>query len=79
MTADEFTAICEQFFDRLGEHADSIQVLATFHDSTGTTCRKRGTGNWYSRQHAAREFTQEDQAKTAAIEMREVMKPAEED
>lgn len=70
MTADEFTAICEQFFDRLGEHADSIQVLATFHDSAGTTCRKRGTGNIYTRLAVAREFVEEDKAKVAAIEIK---------
>lgn len=79
MTADEFTAVCEEFFAKVGEHADAVQVLATFHESgaseTGTTFRKRGIGNYWARVGMVREFLIQDSSRTAAVELGEVIHP----
>ena len=82
MTSDEFTAICDEFMARLAEHADAVQVLATFYDPDGDGCtvfRKRGTGNHYARVGMVREFLMQDSSRTAATEINEVLNPPEDE
>lgn len=80
LTSEEFDTICNEFMEKLGEHADSIQILASFYEADeGTYCRKIGIGNFYARQGMAREFLQQDQAQIAAKKIGEVLNPSEED
>lgn len=73
MTTEEIAVIVEQAASKLGEHFDAVQILASFHDSGGTSCIKRGGGNWYARQGMAHEFINMDIAKDAAVEIAKVL------
>jgi hypothetical protein len=58
----------------LGEHFDACQFIGTYVDDDGIThCLTRGTGNWFARMGAAREFIDRDQAQTTADAIGEVM------
>lgn len=80
LSSEAFDKICNDFMEKLGEHADTIQILASFYDAEeGTLCRKIGTGNFYARQGMAREFLQQDQAQIAATKIGEVLNPPDDD
>ena len=54
----------------LSEHFDSLQLLGTFIDDDGNTCKiSYGCGNWYARIGVAREFIEQDAAVTNAYEL----------
>ncbi len=40
----------------LSEHFDNVQIIATRSDGTDTLVIDRGTGNWYARYGAVREW-----------------------
>lgn len=64
----------------LGEHFDALQLIGTFVDDDGLThLMTRGSGNWYARVGACREFLDKDQAQTTAYAIGEVMMEDEED
>jgi hypothetical protein len=58
----------------LNEHFEAVQILATWVDDDGMTCRASlGVGNWYARQGLAREFLEMDAAATTAHELAKVI------
>lgn len=62
----------------LCEHCNAVQIMATVINEDGsTTCIKQGWGDWYSRQGMAQEFIKEDNSRTAARELGEVINPPE--
>ena len=72
--------LVDQALEVLSEHFDSIQVVGTFlDDGQMTHCLTRGTGNWYSRVGAVREFLDRDQAQTTAHAIGQVMPGNEEE
>lgn len=77
MTKEEIDAICMPFMEKLGEHCDSIQLLATWTEEGNTHRYKFGTGNWYARRGLAMEFIEQDQAQTAAKEISDALQPPE--
>lgn len=46
---------------------DSVQILATWMEGGHTKSIKKGSGNWYARQHLAAEFQQEDISQDQAV------------
>lgn len=55
----------------LGEHFDSVQILANHITVDGNTVAAFwGTGDWYSRTGMAHEFIDKDSARNFAWEMR---------
>jgi hypothetical protein len=79
MTHAELDAMCEPFLEKLGEHADAIQILATWNEEGLTHMYKIGAGNWYARQGIAREFVEENQAMTTAKEIGLTLNPPEDE
>jgi hypothetical protein len=63
MTKDELGKLVEDTAKALGEHFESVEILACNSDGEGSTCIKRGAGNFYARLGMAREFLQEDEAR----------------
>lgn len=62
----------------LGEHFESVQILATTV-SEGQTLRSfSGCGNWYARLGMAHEFINEDTASEVAIQISRKLKPGDE-
>lgn len=58
----------------LHEHFEAIQILATWVDDDGQTCRvSLGIGNFYARQGLAHEFIEMDAAATTAHELAKVI------
>jgi len=56
---------------QLGEHFNSVQVLATkVEPSGGTTLFRMGVGDWYARRGAAQEFIEKERAETFAAELK---------
>lgn len=77
MTHAELDEIVRPMMEQLGEHCDSIQVLATWTEEGSTFRYKYGTGNWYARRGLAMEFIEQDQAQTTAKEIKEALHPDE--
>lgn len=55
--------------EKLGEHFDAIQILASMSEEDGTRTFFHGAGNWYARRGMAQEFVNVDQARTLAAEI----------
>jgi hypothetical protein len=73
MTDEEATKLghlCDEVLLKLGEHFDSVQIMATTSEVEGTRSWFRGSGNWFARQGLAHEFTGREQAELVAKEMR---------
>lgn len=52
---------------KLTEHFDAVQIVASTVDERGTVIFLRGSGNWYARRAMCEEFIERDQAKVHAI------------
>ena len=46
----------DRLLAQLSEHFDSVQIIATRHERDRTISANRGTGDWYSRYGAVREW-----------------------
>lgn len=72
--AKNLGALCDEVLLRLGEHFDSVQIMATTTEHEGTRTWFRGSGNWFARQGLAHEFINREQAqltgKGVAIELK---------
>lgn len=75
MTQAEAEKLLDDAVARLGEHFDSVQILASWNEEGLTLCCKRGVGNWYARQGMAHEFINADQAQETAHQIAQVLKP----
>lgn len=75
MTQSEAEKLLDDAVARLGEHFDSVQILASWNEGGLTLCSKRGAGNWYARQGMAHEFINADQAQETAHQIAQVLKP----
>lgn len=55
---EEIASRIHKICDEIMEHADSVQVVATFHDGARdvTGCLRLGRGNLYARLAAVREW-----------------------
>ena len=62
---------------KLGEHFDSVQIMASYQldEAQGTYHIKRGCGSWYARQGMAHEFINDEQAKNIAYEIAQTRPP----
>lgn len=69
MTTNEAVKILETAVARISEHFDAVQIVATWQRDGGTSCIKRGAGNYYARKAMCEEFAKEDDARTLAREM----------
>lgn len=59
LSPEESYAMLKDAAQRLGEHFDSVQIIATLHDETelgGTVTQSAGTGNEYARHGSVREW-----------------------
>lgn len=63
MNKEEVDVIIEKAMAILGEHFDSVQILASYNEEDETRCSKRGCGNWYARVRMAQELILEDNAR----------------
>lgn len=68
---EERVKLIQSHVDRLAEHFDSVTILCSDAYSGNTGSYKFGAGNYYARLAMAREFIDEDQART----WRSVMNP----
>jgi hypothetical protein len=72
--ATKLGELCDEVLLKLGEHFDSLQIMATTTEAEGTRTWFRGTGNWFARQGLAHEFIGREQAeltgKSVATELR---------
>jgi hypothetical protein len=60
---------------KLGEHFDSVQILASWNEEAITACSFVGCGNWYARQGMAKEFLEQDQAQLIGREVSRALPP----
>lgn len=79
MTNDEKTELIRKAAQDLGEHFDSVQILASSCDHEGTDIFKIGIGNWYARQGMAHAFINEAKAVEAASFIGEAIHPSDGD
>ncbi len=71
--------LMDQCLEILGEYFDAAQILCSYVDDDGQTCRAtRGKGNWYARCGMAQEFLEMDAAQTTAFELKKVL-PSQDD
>lgn len=63
---DKLDDLIEQFLATITEYADVVQISVSFtEDVTGDTVgHHKGTGNWYARQGLARDFIEQEKART---------------
>jgi len=59
MSDDELTKMLDDVLDRLGEHFDSVQIIATKCER-GTKHYHRGTGDFYARRGAVDKWLRDD-------------------
>jgi hypothetical protein len=77
MTNEEADALVEKCSTFLGEHFDSVQILASWNEQAMTLIARHGCGNWYARQGMARDFITADQAQEIATQLADKLpKPA---
>ena len=69
LTPQERQAVVQQHVTALMEHFESVQILVSVLEPDGTGSCFLGAGNWFARQGMARDFMQQDQARTAAREI----------
>lgn len=72
MDAKEAVALLDFHVSALMEHYDSVQIMVTRSDHTGTEDFMRGGGNWYARQGMAHDFITRDKARTEAHELSKI-------
>lgn len=58
---DEITS---KYLNAISEYCDCVSVSLTFDKEGGTVGTHKGFGNWYARQGLAREFIEQDSART---------------
>lgn len=65
---------------QLGEHFDSIQILASYrHEKTGLTASiMRGSGDWFARQGLAHSFINSDMVEDTASAIGRAINPPDE-
>lgn len=73
LTEREARDLIQQCLDRLGEHFDAVQILASYGDSGNTGCMTFGCGNWYARQGMAHEFINRDVAQENATQISQML------
>ena len=56
--------VVEDFLNRMSEYCDCTQILVSFDTLDDTHAMQFGKGNWYARQGMAREFINEEKART---------------
>lgn len=49
-------ALVTKTAQNLGEHFSAVVILVSYHDSDGTSCFSRGTGDWFARQGLAHDY-----------------------
>lgn len=71
MNRDELQALLTKVVQDLGEHFDSVQIIATHYEGeTGTTRPfTSGIGNWYARHASAEEFVRKGHVELLADEI----------
>lgn len=74
MTNKEAEKLLEEVSEKLGEHFDAVQVLASWNEEGFSMFAKRGAGNWYARQGMAHEFINSDIAQDNAAQIAEALK-----
>ena len=70
LSPEQQEAVVQQHITALMEHFEAVQILVSVTDPGGTASVFLGAGNWYARQGMARDFMQQDQARTAAKEIK---------
>lgn len=63
MTQDEAFKLLDETSLKLGEHFDSIQILATYTEQSSSYSFMAGAGNFYARLELARSFIRKDEMK----------------
>lgn len=56
MTSEEAEKLLQAAVDKLGDHFDCVQILASWEQEGATRFLPRGSGNWWGRQGMAQEF-----------------------
>ncbi|XHR29895.1 MAG: hypothetical protein ACFUZC_04940 [Chthoniobacteraceae bacterium] len=78
MTPEEKQRFLYRELEKIGEHFDSVQILASepvYEPGGGTRPYYCGTGNWYARVGLAREFLTRDQVRVEIQEKRNIDEP----
>lgn len=65
-STDPDLVMLDRILAQLSEHFDSVQIFATRHNGDHTLSAQRGTGNWYSRYGAVREWVAQQDARAWA-------------
>ena len=79
LSCQERDALLQAAADRLSEHFDTVQIIATsMLDKGATQMNARGAGNMYARLASARTFVENDHIESQAWEMARQMKKEEE-
>lgn len=79
MTGEEAHALLGEFVEKLGEHFDHVQILATWNEEGLTKAAYSGCGSWYARQGLAHEFINKDIAQENAHQLAEKINPPPDD
>lgn len=75
MTGDEIQEVINDALQKLGEHANAIQILVSWNENGGTFIKSKGCGNWYARQGMAHQFINTDIAQENAVQIAEHLNP----
>lgn len=74
MTHDEALQIIRDVARKLGEHFDTVQILASTTEGGVTSFSSAGIGNWYARQGMAHEFINSNNAYESATQIVRAMR-----
>lgn len=71
--------ILRKAVENLGEHFDSVQIMATWSEDSITHLSNNGCGNWYARQGMAHEFINSDIAQDQARQIAKSLQDQDDD
>lgn len=77
MNIEQLNAFLGKFAAEIGEHFDSVQIMAEVTIDGATTALYNGRGSWYARQGMAHEFIEKDIAQEHAYQIAGRLNPPE--
>lgn len=75
MTSEQAKELLDGCANKIGEHFDAVQILATRMVGEKTHSLYRGVGNWHARQGMAHEFIVSEVASEHAVEIAKRLGP----
>ncbi len=66
ITHEEANKMLDEVLEKIGEHFEAVQILASNSDASGTRSYSRGCGNFFARIGTAQRFLKIDESEDAA-------------